>query len=194
MITSPSRRLAETLCERPRHARDLGGRYLPGRGVNGGHRDESNGSVRARQIRRTVSAGSGRKRVRAWRASSPLAVQGALVHRRYGRDAEASPFSPSSSFNTAFSSSTALFKLRDRVGREFLRLGQFVGILDRFVLEPLEAVELELAFLDLADMEAAPSIFLRVARLTLGAAVGIARRSIARTRRSAPAQAVGPSW
>ena len=49
------------------------------------------------------------------------------------------------------------FQLRDRVRRQFLGLGQFVGVFERFVLEPLEAVELVVALLDLVDVRSVAS-------------------------------------
>ena len=57
----------------------------------------------------------------------------------------------------------SLFQLRDGVGRKLLGVGEFVGVFEGFVLEPLEAVDLEVAVLDLGDVEAAPAALLRIA-------------------------------
>src|SRR5690349_6803112 len=46
-----------------------------------------------------------------------------------------------------------LLKLADRVRRELLRRWKLVCVLKRLLLEPLEAVELELLLLDLSDMK-----------------------------------------
>ena len=47
-------------------------------------------------------------------------------------------------------------QLRDGFGGEVLRFGQFIGVLERVVLEPGD-IELVAAFLDLADVEFAES-------------------------------------
>ena len=53
-------------------------------------------------------------------------------------------------------------QLRDRVGDQFFRVEQLVGVVQLLVAEPLEAVELVVALLDLVDGEAAPAVLRRV--------------------------------
>src|SRR5262245_55309203 len=62
------------------------------------------------------------------------------------------------------------FQLRNRIRRQFLRLRQLVGVFERFFLEPLEAVQLEVAFLHFGDREGAPAVFLRLTGLAFGSA------------------------
>src|ERR1022692_2411718 len=50
--------------------------------------------------------------------------------------------------------------------------GQLVGVFERILLEPFEAVELELAFAHLGDLELAPAVVRRIG----GAAAGVALR------------------
>ena len=92
------------------------------------------------------------------------------------------------------------FQFADGVGGQFLRRGQFVGVFETFVFEPLEAVEFEVAGLDVGQGEAAPAVAAEVALLgrrvllfAFGLAVGVGR-STSRIRRSARATAGGLSW
>ena len=50
------------------------------------------------------------------------------------------------------------FQLRDGVGRQFLGLRQVVRVFERFFLEPFEAVELEVAGLDVGNGERTPAV------------------------------------
>ena len=73
--------------------------------------------------------------------------------------------------------------LRDQL----LRLRQVIGIVELFVADPLEAVELVVVLLDLVEGEAAPAI-LRASRLRIACSGRSGRRrSTARTRRSVQA-------
>src|SRR6266487_4995815 len=66
-----------------------------------------------------------------------------------------------------------LLEFGDRVDRQLLGLGEVVPVFRALLLEPLEAVELEVTLLDLADVEAAPTVFLGVPNLSLRASIGI---------------------
>src|SRR5690348_8365404 len=49
-------------------------------------------------------------------------------------------------------------QLGERVGNQLLGLGKLVGVVERVLLEPLEAVEFVAALLDLADVESMPAV------------------------------------
>src|SRR5438552_2095860 len=65
------------------------------------------------------------------------------------------------------------FKFADSIGYQLLRLRQFIAVFQRFILQPLESIELELSFLHFADVKFAPAVFLRVFGLTFRPAVWI---------------------
>src|ERR1022692_4817590 len=55
---------------------------------------------------------------------------------------------------------------------QLVGVGEVVGVFERILLEPFEAVELELAFAHLGDLELAPAVVRRIG----GAAAGVAQR------------------
>ena len=61
-----------------------------------------------------------------------------------------------------------------RFGYEFLGLGQVVGVVGLLIADPLEAVELVVMVLDLAEGEALPATFHRVGFAPLRVAVRVA--------------------
>jgi hypothetical protein len=51
------------------------------------------------------------------------------------------------------------FQLGNGITGQFFRFGQFVSIVKRFILEPFEAVDLEVSFSNFANMKTTPAIF-----------------------------------
>src|SRR5579883_1189161 len=64
-------------------------------------------------------------------------------------------------------------KLTYGVGGQLFRFGQFVHIVERFVFEPLQGIDLVILCLDFLNRERPPAILLGVSGLSFGAAVRV---------------------